>query len=36
MDFLDISMGDSYQYEVIIEKKFKQWSKREFGFANIP
>jgi hypothetical protein len=37
MDFLDIfSLGVSYLYAVKIEKKFKQWSKREFGFENMP
>jgi hypothetical protein len=37
MDFLDISsLGVAYRYVVKIEQKFKQWSKREFGFENMP
>jgi hypothetical protein len=37
MDFLDISsLGVAYRYAVKIEQKFKQWSKREFGFENTP
>jgi hypothetical protein len=37
MDFLDISsMGVSYQYAIKIEQKFKQLSKREFRFINMP
>jgi hypothetical protein len=37
MDFLDISsLGVAYRYAVKIEQKFKQWSKWEFGFENMP
>jgi len=34
---LDISsLGDTYRYAVKIEHKFKQWSKQEFKFTNMP
>jgi hypothetical protein len=37
MDFLDISsLGATYRYVVKIEQKFKQQSKQEFGFVNMP
>jgi hypothetical protein len=37
MDFLKISsMGVSYRYAIKIEQKFKQQSKRGFGFENTP
>jgi hypothetical protein len=37
MDFLDISsLGAAYRYVVKKEQKFKQQSKQEFGFENMP
>jgi hypothetical protein len=37
MDFLEISsLRVAYRYAIKVEQKFKQWSKWEFGFANMP
>jgi hypothetical protein len=36
MEFLDISsLGESYRYDVKIEKKFKHQNKQEFGSGNL-
>jgi hypothetical protein len=35
MDFLEISsLSVAYRYVVKIERKFKHWNKRDFGYAN--